>query len=74
MNVNYKEAKEELDQIVREIETGEADIDTLSSKIKRAGELITLCRNKLRETEQDVENILNSFEAKNDRDEKSIEE
>jgi exodeoxyribonuclease VII small subunit len=60
--MKYKEAREELDKIVKEIETGDADIDTLSEKIKRAGELITLCRNKLRETEADVENILKSFD------------
>jgi len=60
--MNYKEAKDELDKIVKEIETGDADIDTLSEKIKRAGELITFCRNKLRETESDVENILQSFD------------
>jgi len=60
--MKYQEAKAELDQIITEIERGDADIDTLSEKIKRAGELITLCRNKLRETEDNVENILSSFE------------
>jgi len=63
--MNYKEAKAELDSIISEIERGEADIDSLSTKIKRAGELITFCRSKLRETEQDVENILNTFEKQN---------
>jgi exodeoxyribonuclease VII small subunit len=72
--VNYKEAKEELDRIVREIETGQADIDSLSAKIKRAGELITFCRNKLRETEQDVENILNTFEKLSPDSEQKKEE
>jgi exodeoxyribonuclease VII small subunit len=60
--MKYTEAKEELDKIITEIDRGDADIDTLSEKIKRAGELITLCRNKLRETEDNVENILSSFE------------
>ncbi len=63
--MNYKNARTELDQIISEIERGDADIDLLSAKIKRAGELINFCRNKLRETEKDVENILNSFENKN---------
>ncbi len=61
MQMNYKDAKNELDRIISEIETGDADIDTLSAKIKRVGELIIFCRNKLRETEEDVENILNTF-------------
>jgi exodeoxyribonuclease VII small subunit len=63
--MKYTEAKEELDKIITEIDRGDADIDTLSEKIKRAGELITLCRNKLRETEDNVENILSSFENNN---------
>lgn len=62
--MNYKHARKELDQIIAEIESGDADIDLLSAKIKRAGELIKFCRNKLRETEKDVENILNSFQDK----------
>jgi exodeoxyribonuclease VII small subunit len=61
--MNYKEAKQELDMIISQIESGDADIDTLSEKIKRAGELLRFCKEKLRETEQDVQNILASFES-----------
>jgi exodeoxyribonuclease VII small subunit len=57
--LTYKEAKQELNRIISEIESGTADIDSLSEKIRRAGELITFCRNKLRETEKDVNTILN---------------
>lgn len=60
--LTYKTARLELDKIISEIESGEADIDTLSAKIKRAGELISFCRKKLRETETDVENILRTFD------------
>lgn len=60
--MNYKEARTELDSIILEIESGEADIDSLSVKIKRAGELIAFCRNKLRDTEDDINNILKTFD------------
>jgi len=67
--MTYTKARQELDRIIAEIERGEADIDTLSAKIKRAGELISFCRNKLRTTEDDVENILNSLNEGNASDE-----
>lgn len=68
--INYKQAKEELENIIIEIESGNVDIDTLTTKIKRAGELILYCKNKLIETEESVENILNSFntEKNNQKD------
>lgn len=59
--INYKQAKEELEKIIVEIESGNADIDTLTAKIKRAGELILFCKNRLKETEESVEKILNNF-------------
>ncbi len=66
--MNYKEAKAELDIIISDIERGDADIDNLSEKIKRAGELITFCRTKLRETEDDIDNILKSFDTAESKD------
>jgi exodeoxyribonuclease VII small subunit len=60
--MNYKIAKEELDNILMEIESGEVDIDTLSEKIKRAKSLLLFCKTKLRETEEEIENIFKTFE------------
>jgi len=48
----------ELEEIVAEIEQGEITIDTLSEKVKRASELIRICKNKLIATEEDVNKIL----------------
>ena len=55
---NYTEAFEELQKIVSEIEEGEISIDELSIKVKRAAELIKICKNKLTSTEEDVNQIL----------------
>lgn len=60
----YSEAFEELQQIVREIEEGEISVDELSAKVKRAAELIAVCREKLSATEQDVSQILRDLEDK----------
>ena len=56
--ISYTEAISELEAIVAEIEQGEITIDTLSEKVKRAAELIKVCKNKLSSTEEDVNKIL----------------
>jgi exodeoxyribonuclease VII small subunit len=56
--VSYSEAIAELELIVTEIEEGEITIDTLSEKVKRAAELIKICKTKLSSTEDDVNKIL----------------
>jgi len=56
--ISYTEAISELESIVTEIEEGEITIDTLSEKVKRASELIRICKSKLSSTEEDVNKIL----------------
>ncbi len=58
----YTEAFEELQQIVNDIEDGEITVDELSVKVKRASELIHLCKDKLTSTEEDVNSILKELE------------
>lgn len=54
----YQEAFAELERIVREIESEAVDVDQLAAKVKRASELIKICREKLTATETDVQEIL----------------
>ncbi|MBU2650490.1 MAG: exodeoxyribonuclease VII small subunit [Bacteroidetes bacterium] len=61
---NYTEAFSELEAIVQEISEGEISVDELSGKVKRAAELIKICRNKLRTTEENVNEILKELEEK----------
>ena len=56
--IKYTEAYEELQEIVADIEEGEISVDELSKKVKRATELIRICKSKLTETEGDVNKIL----------------
>ena len=56
--IKYTEAFEELQQIVADIEDGEISVDELSVKVKRASELIKVCKTKLTSTEEDVNQIL----------------
>jgi len=61
--INYTEAYEELQRIVSEIENGEISVDELSEKVKRATQLIRLCKLKLTTTEEDVNKILKDLES-----------
>lgn len=60
--IKYTEAFEELQQIVADIEDGEISVDELSVKVKRASELIKVCKSKLTSTEEDVNQILKELE------------
>lgn len=64
--ISYTEAFEELQQLVEEIESGEISVDELSEKVKRATELIKICKTKLTSTEEDVNKILKELESASD--------
>lgn len=62
MNISYTDAFRELQEIVAEIEQGEISVDELSLKVKRAADLIRICKTKLLSTEEDVGRILKELE------------
>jgi exodeoxyribonuclease VII small subunit len=61
--LSYSRALTELEGIVGEIDSENADLDTLEEKIRRAAFLITFCRDKLRNTEEEVKKILSEIEG-----------
>lgn len=56
--INYTDAHKELQEIVSEMENAEISIDELDTKIKRASELLKICKDKLFKTEKNVQDIL----------------
>lgn len=56
--LTYSQALKELEKIVKEIESEEVDIDILAEKIKRASQIITFCKGKLRTAEDEVKKVL----------------
>ena len=56
----YRRSIEEIETILAKIESGETDIDDLSAEIKRAAKLLQDCKEKLFQTEQEVEKIVKS--------------
>ena len=54
---SFNEAVVEIEDILRNIESGELDVDKLSVEVKRASELIKQCQKKLRTTEEEINSI-----------------
>ncbi len=61
ITITYTQAKQELERIVSAIESGELDVDALTEKVKRASELIALCKEKLTKTDEELQKILNEI-------------
>ena len=59
---NYKKALEEIEDIVTKIESEEVDVDELSAMVKKAANLIRQCKTKLRETGNELEEIIDNLE------------
>lgn len=57
--ITYKDAFEELNSIAQSLESDNLEIDSLAQKIKRANELVKICKDKLRDIEADVNNEIN---------------
>ncbi len=53
----YEEAFARLQEIVRKMEGGQLDIDQITAHMKEARQLIKLCKNRLVETEKEIEKL-----------------
>lgn len=56
--IKYSDAIKRLEEIVRKIENGEMDIDTLADNLKEAKQLVELCKSKLTKVEEEVNKIV----------------
>ena len=61
-NLSYKEAITEIEEILGQLENNELDVDELSEKVKRVSVLVTLCKEKLHNTEQEIDKILKEMD------------
>ena len=58
LTLTYTKAKQELELIVKSIESGSLDVDALTEKVKRASELISFCKAKLTDTDSELQKLL----------------
>lgn len=56
--IKYEEAIAQLEEIVDKMENDELDIDQLSDQLKRAKELVKLCKDKLTKTDEEIKKLL----------------
>lgn len=57
--MKYEEAMATLEQIVARMENNELDLDTMSEELKKAQQLIKLCKDKLTKTDLEIRKLLN---------------
>lgn len=60
--LSFREAMDELEGILERIEGEEIDIDQLAEELRRAAQLLDLCRGKIRKAEVEVTQIVQSLE------------
>jgi exodeoxyribonuclease VII small subunit len=54
---SFNEAVVEIEKILRNIESGDLDVDKLAVEVRRASELIRQCQKKLHTTEEEINSI-----------------
>ncbi len=57
----YAEAVAELQKILDELESDDVDVDALTQKVQRAGELIAFCQERLKAAEVEVKKVISAF-------------
>jgi exodeoxyribonuclease VII small subunit len=62
-DLGYAEAMTELDEILDELEGDHLDVDVLAERVRRASELIKLCRTRIARAQDDVDHIVTDLEA-----------
>ncbi|MCK5906177.1 MAG: exodeoxyribonuclease VII small subunit [Flavobacteriales bacterium] len=60
--LKYEDAISELEEIVDKIENADISVDDLSIKVKRASELIKVCKDILHKTDKEVQKILEGMD------------
>lgn len=60
-DITYEKAAAELEQILQELKEDKVTIDNLATKVERASGLIKTCSDKLRNTEDKVNGIIDKL-------------
>jgi exodeoxyribonuclease VII small subunit len=59
----YADALRELDDILRELEASDVDVDRLAERVARASELITVCRDKITTADLQIRQVTADLDA-----------
>ena len=61
--LSFGEAVSEVEEILMALEREDVDIDTLGAEVKRAVELIQVCREKLEKTDAEVRGLVSGLQG-----------
>jgi exodeoxyribonuclease VII small subunit len=64
--IGYREALTELEQILRELDADDVDVDVLGAKVRRAAELLHLCRERIVGARFEVEQVVAGLPSDDD--------
>lgn len=71
--IRFGEAIEELEGILNRVEAEEIDIDDLAEELRKAAQLLEVCRGKIRKAELEVTQIVQALDE-DERDEDGQDE
>ena len=66
--VGYAAALGELDQILRELEGSDVDVDRLADRVARAAQLIELCRERIGRARLRIDEVVADLDGRLDTD------
>lgn len=61
MEITYTAAFEELKEIVDQLENDSISVDELTEKMKRATQLMKICKDKLTKTEEEINKTISEL-------------
>jgi exodeoxyribonuclease VII small subunit len=67
-DLGYAQALDELDQILRELEGTDVDVDRLADRVARASELIAVCRQRITAAKLRIDEVIADLDDDGDRD------
>ena len=61
--LGYADALDELDDILRELEGSDVDVDRLADRVARAADLIALCRDRIGAARLRIDEVIADLDA-----------
>lgn len=62
-DLGYADALDELDEILRELEGSDVDVDRLADRVARAADLINLCRDRIASARLRIDEVIADLDA-----------
>ncbi len=59
--ISYAKAIKQIEEILEKIENEELDVDELTANVKKAADLLKICKSKLHDTEEEIQKILDEI-------------